>query len=75
MSDKLLKKAEELMAKVKNDNTITMWELLAEEPANGFTMQEVYMLYMYLDKVWYDADHYWKGCDGELKLITPKIEK
>lgn len=75
MSDKLLKKAEELMAKVKKYGNFTLWDLLADEPADGFTMQEVYMLYMYLDKVWYDADHYWKGSDGELKLITPKTEK
>lgn len=74
MSDKLLKKAEELIAVVEKSGKFTLWDLLAEEPANGFTMEEVYMLYMYLDKVWYDADHYWKGCDGELKLITPKIE-
>lgn len=74
MNKKLLKKAEELMAIVEGDDTITMWELLAETSADGFTMEEAYTLFMYLDKVWYDAEHFWKGADEELKNITPKID-
>lgn len=74
MKEKLKKKAEELMAIVESDKSNTMWELLAETSADGFTMEEVYTLYMYLDKVWYDAEHYWKGADGELKNVTPKID-
>lgn len=70
-ANKLKKKAEELMAIVESDKTITMWELLAETSADGFTMDEVYYLCMYLDKVWYNAEHFWKGNDGELKNITP----
>lgn len=48
MSGKLLKKAEELMAVVEKYGNFTLWDLLADEPADGFTMQEVYMLYMYV---------------------------
>lgn len=71
MEERLLKKAEELMEIVKNDGSITMWELLAETSADGLSITDAYTLFMYLDKAWYDADHYWKGVDGELKKITP----
>lgn len=70
---KLREKAEELMAIVESDKTITMWELLAETSADGFTMEEVYILFLYLDKVCYNAEHFWKGNDGQLHNITPKI--
>lgn len=70
-NDKIKKKAEELMAKV--DDTMTMWDLLSEESADGLTIEEAYTLYMYLDKVWYDAKHYWLGGSNELSDITPKL--
>ena len=73
VNEKIIKKAEELLEKVDGSNT--MWEVLAEESADGMTIEDAYNLYMYLDKVWYNADHYWKGEDNELKCITPKLYK
>lgn len=72
--NRLEKKALELMKKAESSNTETLWEILSEEKADGFTFEEIYQLYMFLDKAWYGADHYWKGNDGEMKLITPNLK-